>query len=370
MPKPHPMLEQAADSIRAQHRPRLAEAAPWILGIVVLLALPEYSALGTQVIVMILFALSLDLIMGYAGIVTLGHAAFFGTGAYAAGLLSVAGWGEPITGLFVGGAAAALVGAISGWILLRTRGLTLLMLTLATTVMLEEYANFSAEITGGFDGLVGVEMQPIFGFLSTDGTLLGLGIPFTGFEFDPLDFTNSYLYALVVLFLVFLIVRRIVYAPFGRTLVGIRENVERMHAIGTPVHRQLVASYTISAAIAGIAGAVMAQTEAFVTLHSLSFDLSGEILIMLILGGSGRLYGAFVGVIAYMVLQDQLAKEWPQYWQLGIGLVLVLTVLFARRGLLGLIEDASARLRPTKTGPANPPSSAAPVARPESRGKP
>ena len=341
MPSRNTILDQAAGFIRRRHRTRWAEAMPWVLAILAILALPQFLALGTQIVIMILFALSLDLILGFAGIVTLGHAAFFGVGAYAAGLLSVAGWGEPITGLLVGAGAAALIGAISGWILLRTHGLTLLMLTLATTITLEEFANFGADITGGFDGLVGIEMQPLFGFLSLDGTLLGLGLPFSGYELDPLDFTHSYLYALIVLFVLFVLIRRIVYAPFGRTLVGIRENVTRMHAVGTPVHNRLVTSYTISAAIAGVAGALSAQTEAFVTLQSLSFELSGEILIMLILGGTGRLYGAFIGVAAYMILEDQLAKFNPELWQFGVGLMLVLTVLFARRGLLGLAEDAS-----------------------------
>lgn len=341
MPTRDTTLDQAAEYIRGRHRTRWAEAMPWVLALLAVLVLPQFLALGTQIVIMILFALSLDLILGFAGIVTLGHAAFFGAGAYAAGLLSVAGWGEPFTGLMVGAGVAAFVGAISGWILLRTHGLALLMLTLATTITLQEFANFRADITGGFDGLVGIEMQPLFGFLSIEGQLRGLGIPFTGYELDPLDFTHSYLYALVVLFVLFVLVRRIVHAPFGQALVGIRENVTRMHAIGTPVQGRLVTSYTISAAIAGVAGALSAQTEAFVTLQSLSFELSGEILIMLILGGTGRLYGAFVGVAAYMILEDQLAKLNPEFWQFGVGIVLVLTVLFARRGLLGLAEDAA-----------------------------
>jgi len=338
------MLREAADAVARRHHWRWPEALPWILAIAVVFVLPAYQALATQIVIMILFALSLDLIMGYAGIVSLGHAAVFGTGAYAAGLLSVWGWGEPITGLVFAAIAGALVGLISGWILLRTHGLTLLMLTLATTVMLEQLANFRADITGGFDGLVGIEMDPILGFLSIDGTLLGTGLPFAGFAFDPIDFTVAYLYALAVLFVVFLVVRRLVYAPFGRTLIGIRENVARMHAIGTPVHLRQVQAYTIAAALAGIAGAVSAQTEAFVTLQALSFDLSGEILIMLILGGAGRLYGAFVGVTAYMVLEDQLAKLDPEFWMFGVGLVLVLVVLFARRGLFGLLADAASAI--------------------------
>lgn len=314
----------AAMAVARRHRPHWMEAAPWILAIVLMFAMPEYLALWTQMAILILFAVSLDLILGYAGIVTLGHAAYFGLGAYTAGLLSAQhGWHEPITGLLVAGAVAGAFGFVAGWIILRTHGLTLLMLTLATTIMLAELANLEADYTGGFDGLFGIEMQPIFGL----------------FEFNPIDFTNKYLYALAVLFILFVLARTLVHSPFGRSLVGIREKTARMHAVGTPVHMRLVTAYTISAAMAGIAGGLMAQTEAFVTPHVFSFDQSGEILIMLILGGTGRLYGAFVGVVVFEILKDQLAKLDPQFWLLGLGLVLVLVVLFARRGLLGIAED-------------------------------
>jgi branched-chain amino acid transport system permease protein len=145
---------------------------------------------------------------------------------------------------------------------------------------------------------------------------------------------------LAVLFVLFCLVRRIVHSPFGQTLAGIRENVARMHAIGSPVHLRLVVVYTIAAAISGVAGALFTQTNAYVTLGVFDFDNSAGVMVMLILGGTGRLYGAFAGAVIYMVLQDYLSKESQQYWQFGIGLLLVLTVLFARRGLLGLLEDA------------------------------
>ena len=311
-----------AEYLRSRHRLRVAEVAPWLLAVVLYFMLPGYLALGSQIVVMILFALSLDLILGYAGIVSLGHAAFFGVGAYAAALLAKHGWAEPISGLVVAAAAGAVVGVISGWVLLRTHGLTLLMLTMAVTILLHELANVRSDITGGFDGM-SFTMDPLLGT----------------FRFG-IFFETQYIYAVVVLFLAFFLVRRIVHAPFGRQLEGIRENVKRMHAIGSPVHHRLVTAYTISAALAGVAGGLFAQTQQFVTLKVLSFDLSGQILIMLILGGAGRLYGAFVGVLVYMILEDQLAKQYPQYWQLGIGAVLVLVVMFARNGLIGLAEDA------------------------------
>ena len=154
-----------------------------------------------------------------------------------------------------------------------------------------------------------------------------------------------YVYVAILLFLVFYAMRRIVYSPFGQALTGIRENVRRMHAIGSPVHRRLVACYTLAAGIAGAAGALFAQSTAYTTLGVFDFDNSAKVMVMLILGGTGRLYGAFIGAPIYMILEDDLAKLSPAFWQFGIGLLLVLTVLFARRGLLGLIEDATRFLK-------------------------
>ena len=308
----------------SRHRFRPVETLPWVFAVLVFFVFPDYLLLGSQVLIMILFALSLDLILGYAGIISLGHAALFGTGAYAAGILSAhGGWGEPLTGLAVAAVAAALVGLISGWVILRTRGLTLLMLTMATTILLQELANEQEEITGGDDGLQGVSMDPLLGT----------------FEFDLVGET-AYLYSLAVLFVLFFVVRFIVYSSFGHSLRGIRENVVRMHAIGSPVDRQMLWVYTISAALAGVAGALLAQTTEFVALDVLSFERSGDILIIIILGGTGRLYGAFIGAPIYLLLQDQLAKWSPEYWLFGIGLVLVLTVVFVPHGLLGLFEMA------------------------------
>ena len=317
-----------AEFILSRHHVRPVEILPWVLAVLAFFVFPDYLQLGAQVLILILFALSLDLILGYAGIISLGHAALFGTGAYAAGILSAHGnWGEPLTGLVVAAVAAALVGLISGWVILRTRGLSLLMLTMATTILLQEFANQQEEITGGDDGLQGVSMDP----------LLGL------FDFDLVGET-AYLYSLAVLFVLFLVVRCIVYSSFGQSLRGIRENVVRMHAIGSPVDRRVLCVYTISAALAGVAGALLAQITEFVALDVLSFERSGDVLIVIILGGTGRLYGAFIGAPIYLLLQDQLAKWSPEYWLFGIGLVLVLRVIFVPQGLLGLFDTVSRRL--------------------------
>ena len=317
--------EGAIAFMAGRHRWRWLEALPWLLAIAAFFLFPNRMTFGAQTLIMVLFALSLDLILGYAGIVTLGHAAFFGIGAYTVALLATrANWGEPITQLLASGATAGLAGFASGWLLLRYRGLALLVLTLATTIMLQELGNLFPNVTGGYDGIPGLMIAPLFGV----------------FQYDLYGHTN-YIYCLGVVFVIFLVVRRIVFSPFGQALAGIRENVARMHAIGSPVHWRLVTVYSIAAAIAGVAGALFAQTNAYVTLGVFDFDNSAAVMVMLILGGAGRLYGAFVGAVIYMVLQDYLAKWSPAFWQLGVGLLLVFTVMFARRGLFGLVESAA-----------------------------
>ena len=316
------------DTLIRRHRLRAIELLPWLLAIGAYFAFGDYLALGSQILIMILFALSLDLVLGYAGIVTLGQSAFFGVGAYAAGIYAANVSGEPLSGLLVGALAAAAVGLASGLVILRTHGLTLLMLTLAVTALLAELANKASFITGGADGLQGVDINPILGVFSFD-----------------LYSRTAYIYCLIVLFLAWLFVRRLVHSSFGRSLVGIRENTVRMHAIGSPVRRRLVTIYTISAALAGVAGALLAQTTQFVGLTVLGFERSGEIVVMLVFGGIGRLYGAFIGATVYMIAQDTLAKLQPEFWYFWIGLLLVLIVMFARGGLLGLIDKAMRRFR-------------------------
>jgi branched-chain amino acid transport system permease protein len=303
-----------------RHRLRPYEALPWLLAIAAYFAFPDYLALGAQILATILFALSLDLVLGYAGIVTLGHSAFFGTGAYTAGILAANGWGEPISGLLAAAIAAAAVGFCTGAIILRTTGLTLLMQTLVVAAMLSELANKATRITGGGDGLQGMDVWPIFGT----------------FRFDLFGRT-AYIYCTIVLLIGWLVVRSIVYSPFGRSLTGIRENVLRMHAVGAPVRRRKLIAYTISAALAGISGALIAQTAQFVGLGALGLERSGTVLIMLIIGGVGQLYGAFVGVPLYMVAQDRFSAIDPVYWYFWIGLFMIFVVKLARGGVLGLI---------------------------------
>jgi branched-chain amino acid transport system permease protein len=314
------------DALIRRRRLRAIELLPWVVAVGAYFIFGDYLPLGSQILIMILFALSLDLVLGYAGIVTLGHSAFFGVGAYAAGIYAARICGEPLSGLLIGAVAAAAIGWASGLVILRTQGLALLMLTLAVTAMLAEAANKASFVTGGADGLQGVEIDPILGM----------------FRFDLFGRT-AYLYCLAVLFLAWLFARRLVHSSFGQSLIGIRENTARMHAIGAPVRRRLLTIYTISAALAGIAGALLTQTTEFVGLTVLGFQRSGEVLIMLVFGGVGRLYGAFVGATLYMIAQDQLAKMDPEFWYFWIGLLLVLLVMFARGGVLGLFDRLARR---------------------------
>ena len=302
-------------------RETIFEAAFWAALLAAYFLLPGYRVLGSQILILALFALSLDLVLGYAGILTLGHAAFLGLGAYTAGLLAVHGWGEPLTGLLAGAAVAAIVGFATSFLVVRGEDLTRLMVTLGLGFLLYEAANKAAFVTGGVDGLSGVAMWKLFGV----------------FPFD-LAGRTAYLYSLAVLFIVFLFLRRLSRSPFGLSLRGIRENRTRMPAIGVPVRRRLVAAFTLGAGIAGVAGALLAQTTQFVGLDTLGFGRSADTVIMLVLGGTGRLYGALIGTGVFMIAQDYLSGINPVYWQFWLGLLLVVFVFFARGGIMGAIE--------------------------------
>jgi branched-chain amino acid transport system permease protein len=272
--------------------------------------------------------LSLDLILGFSGIVSLGHAAYFGIGAYTAGLISKYGWGEPLTGLVAAAVAAGLFGYVTSFIVARFRHLALIMITLGIGLVLQEAANSAGWLTGGFDGLQGIHTWPLFGKI----------------RFDLYGYT-AYSYALVVLFLIFLVARRLIHSPFGLALRGIRENGVRMPAIGASVHAHIQTIYTIAAIIAGIAGALLAQTTETVSLEALGFQRSADVLVMLILGGTGRLYGGLIGAAVYMVARDQFSGINPQYWYFWIGLLLIGVVMLLPNGILGGLTVLARRLK-------------------------
>ena len=317
--------------LQAQARWHPVEIAFWLATLLPFFLFPNYLVLASQIAITALFALSLDLILGYAGIVSLGHAAFFGLGAYTAGLFSKFVWGEPISGLILGGLVAGIVGYAASFIIARFRHLALIMITLGMGLLLHEAANSASWLTGGADGLQGVKIWPIF----------------NSFRFDLWGYT-AYSYALLVLFLVFLVTRRIINSPFGLSLRGIRENSVRMPALGAPSHAHIRKIYTISAVIAGLAGALLAQTTETVSLESIGFQRSADVLVILILGGAGTLYGGLVGAIIFMVARDQFSGTTPQFWYFWIGMLLILVVMFLPNGVLGGLKKLAGSWRASR----------------------
>jgi len=310
-------LENANQHFRRKVRLHPLEIVFWLCTLLPFVVTPNYLSLASQIAITALFALSLDLILGYAGIVSLGHAAFFGVGAYTAGLIAKHYWLEPLSSLVIAGALAGLVGYATSHIIVRFRHLALIMLTMGLGLLLHEAANSASMLTGGADGLQGFKVPSVLGF-----------------KFDMFG-RAAYAYALAVLFVCFLVARRVIHSPFGLALRGIRENATRMPAIGAPSRAHLRKAYTIAAVLAGIAGAMLTHTTSTVSLETLSFGRSADVLVILILGGAGRLYGGIIGAIIYMVARDQFSGANPQYWYFWIGLLLVAVVMFLPNGILG-----------------------------------
>jgi branched-chain amino acid transport system permease protein len=311
----------------SRHRFVWPEAVFWLLAVAVYFLFPQYLAIATTVLIVALFAVSYDLAIGFGGILTLGHALFFGIGAYSAGWIALSGWTEAVSGALASGAVAALVAAMLGPFLLRLTGLPLIMVTLGVSVIVYEAANKATWLTGGDDGLTGFRMSP----------LLGL------FRWSVFGDTK-YFYALGWLCVLFYVLKRVVASPFGVALQGIRENPLRMRLIGTSTLRHLSIAYSLSAGVAGIAGALSAQTNAFVGLGVLSLDTTIDGLVIVVLGGIGTLYGSLIGAPVYMVVKH-FAQQWnPYYWMFVIGALLIVVVRFSRGGLLGMAQAGLKRL--------------------------
>jgi branched-chain amino acid transport system permease protein len=324
-PPPTPVLaDDVAAYLKRRARWSPLEIAFWIFAFASIWLFPDKYLILKDTAILALFALSLDLILGYAGIISLGQAAFFGIAGYFSGLVAKYGViNEPVIALICSGLVAAALGFVTSFLVLRGSDLTRLMVTLGVSLMLGEVANRYANITGGADGLQGVTIAPILGRWSFD--LYG---------------HTAYVYCLIVLFVCFVIVRRIVYSPFGLSLRSLKGNALRAAAIGIPVKWRLVAIYTVSAGFAGIAGALLTQTTAFCSLDVFSLERSADLLLVLIIGGTGYLYGGLIGAVIYKFLQDWIATLTPQYWQFWIGLVLVVIVLVGRERVEGRIAAA------------------------------
>ncbi len=304
--------------LAARERWKPLEIVFWIAVASAYAVFPQNLVLATQILIAGLFALSLDLILGYAGIVTLGHAAFFGVGAYTAGLLATHGWGEPFSGLVCAAVVAGIVGWATSFLVLRGGDLARLMTTLGIASLLYELANRATAVTGGVDGLQGVEIGRVFGLFAFD--LYG---------------RVGFVYTFAIVLLLFVAARSWIHSPYGLSLRTIRENAVRARAIGVPLQRRLVTVYVVSAAFAGVAGALLTQTTQFVGLDVLSFQRSANLLIMLIVGGTATLYGGFVGAALFLIVQDRLADLDPTYWLFWLGMLLIATTLFLRRGVVG-----------------------------------
>ena len=308
--------ETARDLLKQAGRWRIWEIALWLIAIAMIVVLPSKMLILTEIAILALFAISLDLILGYAGIVSLGHTAFFGLGAYAAGLLARDLVSEPVTGLVFAGLVSGLFGFATSFLVLRGSDLTRLMTTFGVAMLLAEVANQAAWLTGGADGLSGVTITPILGL----------------FKFDLWGRTG-YIYALLVLMALTYVARRIVHSPFGLSLKAIKRNSRRAAMLGISADRRIVAIYTLSAAYAGIAGALLTQTTSFVSPDVLAFHRSADVLLVLVIGGVGYLYGGLVGAVIFSVLRDWLSVITPQYWMFWIGLILIVIVLVGRERL-------------------------------------
>lgn len=304
-------------ALLTSRRWKLWEPVLWLLALASPFFLSTHALIINEIAIVALFAVSLDLVLGYTGIVSLGHAAFFGMGAYAAALFAKLVMPDPLLGLFFGIAVATLLGAVCSFTIIRGSDLTRLMVTLGVALILMELANKLDWLTGGADGLQGVVMGPVLG----------------RFEFDLYGRTAAW-YSLSVLLVLFVLARRLVHSPFGATLTAIRDNRLRAMAIGIPVTARLAVVYTIAAGVAGAAGALLAQTTGFASIDVFEFHRSADVMLLLVIGGTGWLYGGITGAIVFKLMQDVISSITPQYWTFWIGLFLVVLVLVGRERLI------------------------------------
>ncbi len=306
----------AQASLLRTSRIKAWEPVAWLLAFAAPVLFPSHAAIVNEVAIVALFAISLDLVLGYSGIVSLGHAAFFGFGAYTTALFCKHVMPDPHLGLLIAMAASALLGFAASFTVLRGSDLTRLMVTLGVALLLFELANKLDWLTGGMDGIQGLMFAPVLG----------------RFQFELAGRPAAY-YSLTVLLVLFFVARRIVHSPFGATLEAIRDNRLRAMAIGIPVHARLVAVYTVAAAIAGAAGALFTQTSGFASIDVFEFHRSADVMLMLVIGGVGWLYGGVAGAIVFKLMQDFLSGITPQYWTFWLGLSLVVLVLVGRERL-------------------------------------
>lgn len=311
------MMNAVQKFLHDKQRIKLWEPLFWAVALSLPLVVGGHSLIVNEVAIVALFAVSLDLILGYAGIVSLGHAAFFGMGAYAAALFAKHLHPDPLLGLAFAIGVSTLLGAVCSLTIMRGSDLTRLMVTMAVAMILMELANKLDWLTGGADGLQGVVMGPLLGV----------------FEFDLYGRTAAW-YSLSVLIVLFFLARRLVHSPFGGTLMALRDNRLRAMAIGIPVISRQAVIYTVAAGVAGAAGALLAQTTSFASVEVFAFDRSADLILLVVIGGAGWLYGGVAGAIVFELLQDWISSITPQYWTFWIGLFLVVLMLIGRDRLI------------------------------------
>ena len=317
----------AASASRTLGRDLLGLALIALVGLAGYWLFPDNLAFLTRVISVALLVLSLDLIVGYCGVASLGQGALYGAGAYAAGIACVHGITDPVLLILIGAGAGAIMGLLMGAIMLRAHGLPQLVLSIAIVQLLHEAANKASSITGGSDGLSGMSPAPLFGV----------------FEFD-LWGRSAYLFGLGLLLIVFAVLRFVTRSPFGMVCRGLKEDPLRISALGIYAFPVLLKMFVISGTVAGMGGALAAIATQVVGLDSVSFEVSANALVMLVLGGIGHLYGALIGTVIFMALEHVVAAINPFHWMTLVGAVLIAIVLFAPRGLSGTLDELARML--------------------------
>jgi branched-chain amino acid transport system permease protein len=326
------MAPSAGSIALRRYRLRAADILWAVLAIAAFFLFPNRLSFGSIIIVAVIFAISVDIVVGFPRIISLGQALYFGLGAYAAGLIAASGWTEPITGALLSAIVSALVALCLGPLILRLRELPLIMVTIAVAQLVYEAAHKNSWLTGGDDGLYGFQVGKLFGIFGW--SLYG---------------STAYLYALGWAIVIFVLARVVTSSPFGVCLQGIRENADRMRLLGTPVLLRQVQAYVLGAAIAGLGGAVLAQSQSLVSLYVLSLDQTIDGLVLLALGGVGSIYGAILGAPVYMIIKYVSQLVSPQYWLFSVGLLLIAVVTSGKNGLIGIWEDVLDKVRSRKT---------------------
>lgn len=289
---------------------------------------PNMLSFLSGMIAVMLLVISLDLVVGVCGVATLGHAALFGAGAYAAGIAGANGLSDPVLLLALGLAAGALAGLVTGALILRTHGLPQLVMSIALVELGHEAVNKASGVTGGSDGLTGIWVDPLFGL----------------FAFDLWGVT-AYWLAVALLVVVVFMTRRLIRSPFGLLCRGLRQDPVRVRLVGQSVYPAALKMYVISGGVAGLGGALMAISTQVVGLDSISFTLSAEALVMLIVGGLGSIYGAVLGTFVFMWFEHVVSAANPFHWLMMVGALLIAIVLFAPRGLAGSAAETLRRRR-------------------------